>query len=48
MPESYHNPPAAQVKTWSPGRPIKLIARKTPAPMQQHTPMIRMRSEVTV
>ncbi len=23
MRESYHNPPAAQVKTWSPGRPIK-------------------------
>ncbi len=21
--QSYHNPPAAQVKTWSPGRPIK-------------------------
>jgi hypothetical protein len=23
MRESYHNPPAAQVKTWSPGRPVK-------------------------
>jgi len=23
MKQEYHNPPAAQVKTWSPGRPVK-------------------------
>ena len=26
MRESYHNPPAAQVKTWSPGRPLAQCA----------------------
>jgi hypothetical protein len=26
MRESYHNPPAAQVQTWSPGRPLSQCA----------------------